>query len=164
MSALNVDELKKYIEKNFEQSVIPSLMEYIKIDNLSRTYDAEWNTNGKLQQAARHIQKWVESLEINGITCQIIKDPEYSPIIFTQIQGQLPETLLFYGHFDKQPPFKGWMEGLGPTIPKIIDGKLYGRGGADDGYSTYSTMLSLKALQLQGIKLPRCVMITEGDQ
>jgi acetylornithine deacetylase/succinyl-diaminopimelate desuccinylase-like protein len=75
----------------------------------------------------------------------------------------LPETLLFYGHFDKQPPFKGWMEGLGPTIPKIIDGKLYGRGGADDGYATYSSMLSLKALQLQGIKLPRCVMITEGD-
>lgn len=71
--------------------------------------------------------------------------------------------MLFYGHFDKQPPFKGWMEGLGPIIPKIIDGKLYGRGGADDGYSTYSTMLSLKALQLQGIKLPRCVMITEGD-
>ena len=56
------------------------------------------------------------------------------------------------------------MQGLGPTIPKIIDGKLYGRGGADDGYATYSSMLSLKALQLQGIKLPRCVMITEGDQ
>ncbi len=48
MTELNVEQLKKYIEKNFEQSVIPSLTEYIKIDNLSRTYDAEWNTNGKL--------------------------------------------------------------------------------------------------------------------
>lgn len=56
------------------------------------------------------------------------------------------------------------MEGVGATNPKIIDGKLYGRGGADDGYSTYSTMLALKALQEQGVKLPRCVMITEGDE
>jgi acetylornithine deacetylase/succinyl-diaminopimelate desuccinylase-like protein len=73
-------------------------------------------------------------------------------------------TLFFYGHYDKQPPFTGWMEGIGPTEPKIIDNKLYGRGGADDGYSTYSTLLALKGLQEQGVKLPRCVMITEGDE
>ena len=76
----------------------------------------------------------------------------------------MPQTLFFYGHYDKQPPFSGWMEGLGPTNPKIIDGKLYGRGAADDGYSTYSTMLALKALQTQKVLLPRCVMISEGDE
>lgn len=56
------------------------------------------------------------------------------------------------------------MEGLGPTNPKVIDGKLYGRGGADDGYSTFCTILALKSLQEQNIPLPRCVMITEGDE
>ena len=71
-----------------------------------------------------------------------------------------PSTLLFYGHFDKQPPFTGWEEGLGATIPVIKDGKLYGRGGADDGYSTYGTMIAIKAVQEQNIPLPRCVMIT----
>lgn len=86
-------------------------------------------------------------MNLKGLTCDIIKDPSYSPLIFTEIKGDLPFTLFFYGHYDKQPPFTGWMEGLGPTIPKIIDGKLYGRGGADDGYSTYSTMLAIKALQ-----------------
>ena len=44
------------------------------------------------------------------------------------------------------------------------DDKLYGRGGADDGYSVYGSILAIKSLQLQGLKLPRCVVIIEGDE
>jgi acetylornithine deacetylase/succinyl-diaminopimelate desuccinylase-like protein len=99
-----------------------------------------------------------------GLTTEVIKDPGYSPIIFTEIKGDLPHTVFYYGHYDKQPPFGGWFEGLGATTPVIRDGRLYGRGGADDGYSTYGTILSIKALQEQGIRLPRCIMITEGDE
>lgn len=58
----------------------------------------------------------------------------------------------------------GWFEGLDAIKPVIKDGKLYGRGGADDGYATYGTFLSILANQVQGVKLPRCVMITEGDE
>lgn len=65
---------------------------------------------------------------------------------------------------DKQPPFTGWEEDLGPNKPVIKNGRLYGRGGADDGYSTYGAFLAIKAVQEQGIPLPRCVMITEGDE
>jgi acetylornithine deacetylase/succinyl-diaminopimelate desuccinylase-like protein len=101
---------------------------------------------------------------VEGLTIELIKDEGYSPLLYTEIQGQLPQTLFFYGHYDKQPPFVGWKEGIGATQPKIIEGKLYGRGGADDGYSTYSTILGIKALQKQGVPLPRCVMITEGDE
>lgn len=53
---------------------------------------------------------------------------------------------------------------MGPNIPVIKNGRLYGRGGADDGYATYGTFLSILALQQQGLKIPRCVMITEGDE
>ena len=49
-----------------------------------------------------------------------------------------------YGHFDKQPPFEGWSEGKGPCIPVIEGDFLFGRGGADDGYSIYSSVLSVK--------------------
>lgn len=83
-----------------------------------------------------------------------------TPIIFTEVKGDLDETIFFYGHYDKQPHFTGWNEGLGPITPVIKDGKLYGRGGADDGYSTYGTFVAIKALQKQGVKIPRCVMIT----
>ena len=48
----------------------------------------------------------------------------------------------------------GWDQGKAATKPVIIDNKLYGRGGADDGYSTYSSLLAIKAVQKQGIALP----------
>ena len=117
-----------------------------------------------LDKAAAHVKAWVEGVGIKGLKTEIIKEKGLSPIIFTEIEGDLPVTIFYYGHYDKQPPFEGWREGLGPYTPVIVDGKLYGRGGADDGYSTYSTMISIKACQEQGIKLPRCVMITEGDE
>jgi acetylornithine deacetylase/succinyl-diaminopimelate desuccinylase-like protein len=50
-----------------------------------------------------------------------------------------------YGHFDKQPHMTGWAEGLGPCLPVVKDNKLYGRGGADDGYSAFCAVLSVKA-------------------
>lgn len=80
------------------------------------------------------------------------------------MKGDTDETVFFYGHFDKQPPFTGWDEGLAPCTPVIRGDKLYGRGGADDGYATYGTLIALKTLQKMGIKIPRCVMITEGDE
>jgi len=155
---------KETIYKLFDESALPSLIEYIKIPNISRDYDPEYATNGLLEKAAEHNAGWVKALELKDSTVEIIKHEGYTPVIFTEIKGELPYTVFYYGHFDKQPAFSGWREGMGATIPVIEDGKLYGRGGADDGYSTYSTMLSIKALQLQGVKLPRCIMITEGDE
>ena len=76
----------------------------------------------------------------------------------------MDETIFFYGHYDKQPPFTGWDEGLEAFKPVIKDNKLYGRGGADDGYATYGTIIAIKVMQDQGLPIPRCVMITEGDE
>jgi acetylornithine deacetylase/succinyl-diaminopimelate desuccinylase-like protein len=162
--SFDIKACKEVIYKMFDESALPSLIEYIKIPNTSRDFDTQYATNGLLEKAADHVAQWVKSLELKDCTVEIIQHEGYTPIIFTEIKGDLPYTVFYYGHFDKQPAFTGWSEGLGATIPVIREGKLYGRGGADDGYSTYSTMLSIKALQLQGIKLPRCVMITEGDE
>lgn len=99
-----------------------------------------------------------------GLKSEVIVEKGLSPLIFTEVEGDLPFTVFYYGHFDKQPHMTGWREGLDPIKPVIQYGKLYGRGGADDGYSTYGTFLSILACQQQGVKIPRCVMITEGDE
>lgn len=164
MNSFDTNSCKNFVHQQFQLNALPSLMKYIEIPNTSRSYDVEWESNGLLAQAAEHLQKWIVGVGITGLRCEIIKDQGYSPLIFTQIPGTIDKTLLFYGHFDKQPPFTGWDEDLGPCKPVIKDGKLYGRGGADDGYATYGTMLAIKAVQEQGIPLPRCVMITEGDE
>lgn len=58
----------------------------------------------------------------------------------------------------------GWYEWAHPRKPVIKDGKLYGRGGADDGYASFMCISMIKYLQSKGAKLPRIVLISEGDE
>lgn len=111
--------------------------------------------------AANHVYNWIINAGVKGLKAEIIskREEDLTPIILVEIEGDLPETYFFYGHFDKQPPFVGWNEGLGPYIPVLHPSaenpeKLYGRGGADDGYSSYGSILAVKALQEQGIPIP----------
>jgi acetylornithine deacetylase/succinyl-diaminopimelate desuccinylase-like protein len=95
-----------------------------------------------------------------------LNDEGFSPFLYGEVAGSSPddETILFYGHMDKQPPFEGWNEGLHPYKPKLVDGKLYARGGADDGYSVFGSILAIKALQKFGLKHPRIVLLFEADE
>jgi acetylornithine deacetylase/succinyl-diaminopimelate desuccinylase-like protein len=70
--------------------------------------------------------------------------------------------VLLYGHYDKQPEFSGWADDLDPWVPTIKDGKLYGRGGADDGYAVFGSLTAVRALQEQGIPHAHCVVLIEG--
>ena len=70
--------------------------------------------------------------------------------------------MLLYGHMDKQPEFTGWADGLSPWEPVIRDGKLYGRGGADDGYAVFSSLTAIRLLQSQKIPHARCVVLIEA--
>jgi acetylornithine deacetylase/succinyl-diaminopimelate desuccinylase-like protein len=71
------------------------------------------------------------------------------------------QTVLMYGHLDKQPEFTGWRSDLGPWTPKVLDGKLYGRGAADDGYAVYASVAAIQALKSQGVAHPRIVGLIE---
>lgn len=126
----------------------------------------DWKSTGWALgiQAANHVNNWIKNAGVKGLTSEIISnfEQDLTPIIYVEIQGDIDETYFFYGHFDKQPPFEGWNAGLGPYNPVMLPEenpiKLYGRGGADDGYSSYGSILAIKALQAQGIPIPskRC--------
>lgn len=145
----------EYIKNIFWGSYIPSLSEFVAIPNTSRLYDPEWNTNGLLEQAAHHVEKWIHELGIKGLKTQLLKEKELSPLLLIEVEGEIKDhTILYYGHFDKQPHMGGWDEDKGPTKPVQVNNRLYGRGSGDDGYSAYSSMLAVKAVQDQGIPLP----------
>jgi acetylornithine deacetylase/succinyl-diaminopimelate desuccinylase-like protein len=103
---------------------------------------------------------------VEGLKLEVVSLPGRTPIIFGELAADAgcedAGTVLLYGHLDKQPPFTGWDEGVEPYVPLIKDGKLYGRGGADDGYAIFSAVTALKALQLQGVPRARCVIIIEA--
>ncbi|KAL4449186.1 hypothetical protein ABPG74_015568 [Tetrahymena malaccensis] len=161
-----VQQIREYVNSQFSSNIVPSIMDYIRIPNLSPMYDLEWNKNGLLMKAAEHIKAWVNAQELKGASVQIIQDEGKPPLLLIEVNptDNSGKSILFYGHYDKQPHFSGWMEGTGPTTPVIIDGKLYGRGGSDDGYSVYAAVTSIKACQQLGFPHPRCIVTIEGEE
>lgn len=156
---------QQFIDEMWNDSIVPELVEYIRIPNKSPHFDPDWEEHGYMEDAVQQIAAWCDAQDIAGKTLEIVRLPGRTPLIFMEIPGTDPadeDTILLYGHLDKQPEMTGWADDLGPWIPVIKDGKLYGRGGADDGYAAYSSLTAIMALQRQGLPHARCVVIIEA--
>ena len=152
----------QFVAEAWHDSVVPALCDYIRIPNKSPLFEPDWQTLGHMRQAAEHLQRWVVGCGVRGLTQRIVTLPDRTPTLFCEVAGSAPGTALLYGHYDKQPEFEGWADGLSPWSPVLRDGRLYGRGGADDGYAVFASLTAIAALQAQGIPHPRCVVLIEG--
>ena len=160
----DVKKLKSHVETCWDDAIIPSLVEYIRIPNKSPAYDPKWAEHGYMDDAVRLMEAWARKhmAALPGSTLEIVRLPGRTPVIFIEVPGQESDTVLLYGHLDKQPEMKGWWDGFGPWTPIIKDDKLYGRGGADDGYAMYGSITALAALREQGVPHARCVILIEA--
>jgi acetylornithine deacetylase/succinyl-diaminopimelate desuccinylase-like protein len=162
---MNQQAAQKFIDEMWMDSIVPELVEYVKIPNKSPHFDPDWEANGYMEDAVQQIFAWCQAQDIPGMQSEIVRLPGRTPLIFMEIPGTDPateDTILLYGHLDKQPEMTGWAEGLGPWKPVIMDDKLYGRGGADDGYAAYGSLTAIMALQQEGRPHARCVVIIEA--
>eukprot|EP00735_Rhodelphis_limneticus_P006303 TRINITY_DN18690_c0_g1::TRINITY_DN18690_c0_g1_i1::g.20483::m.20483 TRINITY_DN18690_c0_g1::TRINITY_DN18690_c0_g1_i1::g.20483 ORF type:complete len:476 (-),score=159.69,sp/Q9P6I2/DUG1_SCHPO/24.57/7e-19,Peptidase_M20/PF01546.23/1.7e-21,M20_dimer/PF07687.9/5.8e-16 TRINITY_DN18690_c0_g1_i1:523-1950(-) len=161
---MNFDNVHSEVKKTWETEIVHELSEYIKVPNQSPSFDPEWATNGLLERVVAQAVEWVKKQNVTGLEYEVVKVEGRTPLLFMTVPAtcQSDETILFYGHLDKQPPMDGtWSEGLGPYTPVIRNGKLYGRGGADDGYAAFASITAIRALQKQGIPHARCVIVIE---
>jgi len=149
-------------ETIFNDSIVPRLSEYIRIPNKSPLFDSEWQAHGYMDRAAELMAAWCREQPIAGLKVEIVREPGRTPVLFCEIPGSGNDTVLLYGHMDKQPEFTGWAKGLSPWEPVLRDGKLYGRGGADDGYAVFSSLTAIRLLQDQKIPHARCVVLIEA--
>jgi acetylornithine deacetylase/succinyl-diaminopimelate desuccinylase-like protein len=150
------------VDRLYAESIVPTLTEYIAIPNRSPGFDPDWERNGHMQRALDLIVRWCGAQAVAGMQLEVVQLPGRTPLLFIEVPGQIDDTVLLYGHMDKQPEMTGWSEGLGPWTPVLRGDRLYGRGGADDGYSTFASLAALKVLQDQGVPHARCVVIIEG--
>ena len=157
-SAIDATDIASF----WDREILPALSRYIEIPNQSPLYDPEWRTNGHLQNAVELIRDWIEKQQIAESRVAVFEGEGRTPLIMLEVDGEGEETVLLYGHLDKQPPMEPWAEGLGPWTPVVRDGKLYGRGGADDGYAAFAAVAAIKALQQSGLSHPRLVLIIEA--
>ncbi|HEX2138584.1 MAG TPA: M20 family metallopeptidase [Woeseiaceae bacterium] len=159
---MNNNETSGFVNATWDDSIIPELCEYIGIPNKSPTFDPGWAQHGHMERAATLLADWCRKQPIKGMAVEIVRLKDRTPLLFIEIPGQSDDVVLLYGHYDKQPEFSGWADDLGPWKPVIRDGKLYGRGGADDGYAVFGSLTAIRALQEQGVPHARCVVIIEG--
>ena len=156
--------LGDYAARVWDEEIVPALTDYIAIPAKSPMFDADWAANGHIEKVIRDAASWVEGKKVAGLKLEVIRIQGRTPIIFFEVpatKAGSDDTIVVYGHLDKQPEFNGWRNDLGPWTPKYEDGKLYGRGGADDGYAVYASLTAIMALDRQGIPRPRCVGIIE---
>lgn len=159
---LSPEQLSQSIDTFWDSEILPTLIDYIKIPCKSVHYDPDWEANGYMEQARRLAVDWIKAHPLPGATLHDLSLPGRSPLILLDVPGALDDTVLIYGHLDKQPEMEGWHEGYGPWAPVLREDKLYGRGGADDGYALFAAVAALRALQ--GQKLPRIVILIEFSE
>jgi len=163
---MNLADLGNFVDQRWDRDLIPRLVEYVKVPAKSPAFDASWLEHGYLQAVIKEAHAWAAAQKIAGLKLEIVAIEGRTPCIFFDVpaSGGLgnARTVLFYGHLDKQPEMTGWRDDLGPWIPKIEDGKLYGRGSADDGYAIYAALTVIAALDAQGVARPRCVGLIES--
>src|SRR3954452_6340560 len=165
-TALQPDALVQFVSAKWDEDIVPQLVEYIRIPNKSPMFDADWASHGYMDAAVDLMQAWAKAQDVPGMTVEVVRLDNRTPLIFIDIPATDAragdDCVLLYGHLDKQPEMTGWDEGLGPWEPVIKGDRLYGRGGADDGYAIFGSIAAIQSLQQQGAAHARCVVLIEA--
>jgi acetylornithine deacetylase/succinyl-diaminopimelate desuccinylase-like protein len=156
--------LRQFVDEAWSASIVPKLSDYIRIPNRSPVFDPDWARHGHMDEAVALIERWCAQRPIEGLSVEVVRLPGRTPVILMEIPATAPtnETVLLYGHLDKQPEFTGWETGLGPWTPVLKGDRLYGRGGADDGYAAFAALTALEALARQRLPHARCIVLIEA--
>ena len=157
--------LAAHIDRAWDERIVPALADFIAVPAKSPMFDADWERHGYIERVVRDAADWVQARRVPGLALEIVRLPGRTPLLFVDVPASSGsasgQTVLLYGHLDKQPELEGWRAGLGPWTPSYRDGLLYGRGGADDGYAIYAAISAIEALRAEGRPHPRCVGLIE---
>ncbi|GAB4211431.1 MAG: M20 family metallopeptidase [Rhodoferax sp.] len=175
----------------WDDDLIHQLTDFIAVPAKSPLFDPDWAANGYIDTVVQRALDWVLAQRVPGLRAEIVRLSGRTPVLFFEIpathnaidqeaasavseraggqkdiQNQTDgvQSVLIYGHLDKQPEFTGWRSDLGPWTPVLKDDKLYGRGGADDGYAVYAAITAVQAVQAQGAGHPRIVGLIETSE
>jgi len=153
------------IARFWDDAIVPALTDYIRIPAKSPHFDRDWAKTGYIEEAVTLAADWCRKNPIAGAKLEIVRIEGRTPLLFIDVPAskgaEKAGTVLLYGHLDKQPEMTGWAAGMGPWLPVMKDGKLYGRGGADDGYAVFAATAALRSLQEDKRPHARCVLVIE---
>ncbi|MBV8118548.1 MAG: M20/M25/M40 family metallo-hydrolase, partial [Alphaproteobacteria bacterium] len=142
---MDVTRASKFIDQLWGDEIVPTLVEYIRLPNKSPSFDPDWAAHGYMDEAVGLFERWARAklTMLPGASLEVARLPGRTPVILIDAPGEGKDTVLLYGHLDKQPEMEGWADGFGPWTPRLEGDKLYGRGGADDGYAMFGALSAL---------------------
>src|ERR1700675_1970513 len=150
--------LREYIESRRDEH-LSELKEFLRIPSVSTKSEHK----SDIERAAR----WVaEKLRAAGLENVEITPTKMHPLVYGEsLRAPGKPTVLFYGHYDEQPaePLDVWTS---PALdPTVRDGKLFGRGTADDKGQVHIHLKALESIQKVNGKLPINVkVLIEGEE
>src|ERR1017187_3656852 len=152
--------------KDFERDALDTLLTYAAIPCLSPDYDAQWVEHGYIDAATELLAAWARERTFANADVTIHRLTGRTPVLVVTVGATAPgtATAVLYGHLDKQPPLGDWSDGLDPFTPVRRGDRVYARGVADDGYSAFSALLALEAMEANGIAHSRCVVLIEASE
>jgi acetylornithine deacetylase/succinyl-diaminopimelate desuccinylase-like protein len=163
-SPLPPEETRGFVHRRWEDEIVPALSRYITIPAKSPAFDPEWSAHGHIDRAVALVEDWSRRRAIEGLAVETFRLPGRTPVILAETPGAAPETILLYGHCDKQPEMTGWAEGLGPWTAVRRGDRLYGRGAQDDGYAAFCALTAIEAVQRAGVPHARCIVLIEASE
>lgn len=161
---MDTRKLKQDVNSLWQDSALPELIEYIRVPNKSPLFDPDWATHGYMETIVEQFAAWARREGPADLTIDVIRLPDRTPMLYMEVAGHSDDTVLLYGHLDKQPEMSGWRDGLGPWKPVLEGDRLYGRGGADDGYATFASIIALRVLADHALPHARCVILIEASE
>ncbi len=154
--------IRTYVDRLWNGSIVPELIEYVRIPNKSPAFDRDWRAHGHIEKVVARFEGWARRQALKNMTLEVVRLGDRTPLLFIDVPGDTQDCVLIYGHLDKQPEMTGWSEGLGPWQPVLREDRLYGRGAADDGYAMFAALGAIGALQAQAVPHARCAIMIEA--
>src|SRR5579862_292908 len=113
---MDTTRAQRFIDTFWDDSILPSITEYIRIPNKSPAFDAKWVEHGYMEDTVKLMEAWArpQLAAFAGATLEVVRRPGRTPLLFIEGPGDSKDPVLLYAHLDKQPEMKGWSEGYGP--------------------------------------------------
>jgi acetylornithine deacetylase/succinyl-diaminopimelate desuccinylase-like protein len=168
MSPLAAPAARSHVAELWTKEIVPALSDFIRIPNVSVAFDPAWSDAGHMARAVDLVAGWLRARPIEGATVEVQEIPGRTPVVVVDVPayGAAGDggSVLLYGHLDKQPPLAEWRTGLGPWEPVREGERLYGRGGADDGYAAFAALSAIEAVRAAGGAHRRCLVLIEASE
>lgn len=155
------------IENEWNDIVRETIDAYMSIPCVSLSFDAQWKETGHIDKASSLYEKWAKEFAPNGSKVYVQRIENKTPLLIIDVPAREynnDDCVLLYGHLDKQPEMAGWDVDKNPFAATYIGDRLYGRGGADDGYAMFSAVLALRELDKTSQPHARCVVVIEASE